>query len=227
MTDSDTYSYANSITMYDSLGNAHSSMMYFTKIGDNQWEVRISRDNELAPQVGQIDFDTNGLLVNQTNMDQFAFVPGGGAANMTIEFDLEGTTQFANQFEQTSIEQDGYVSGTLMQVSVGENGGVIGTYSNEQQVVLGTIALANFRSLEGLRSVGGNGWAETQDSGIPILSPPGEGQFGSIMSGAVEASNVDLTQELVAMIIAQRNYQANAQSIKSQDEALQTTMQLK
>ncbi|WP_258807831.1 flagellar hook protein FlgE [Pseudidiomarina sp. CB1] len=227
MNDSDTYSYANSITMYDSLGNAHPSMMYFTKIGDNQWEVRISRGGELAPEVGQIDFDTNGLLVNQTNMDAFTFAPGAGAANMSVEFELDGTTQFANQFEQTEIAQDGYVSGTLMQVAVDENGGIIGTYSNEQQVTLGTVALANFQSLEGLKSVGGNAWIETKSSGIPILSVPGEGQFGSLMSGAVEASNVDLTQELVAMIIAQRNYQANAQSIKAQDEALQTTMQLK
>ncbi|RWU09620.1 flagellar hook protein FlgE [Pseudidiomarina gelatinasegens] len=225
--DADSYSYANSVTLFDSLGNPHPSMMYFTKTADNQWEVRMSRGDELAPEVGQLDFDNNGLLVTQTNMDAFSFVPGDGAANMSIGLDVTGTTQFANQFELTAMEQDGYVSGTLMQVAVAENGEVVGTYSNEQQVVLGTIALANFQSLEGLKPVGDNAWIESKKSGVPILSRPGEGQFGSIMAGAVEASNVDLTQELVAMIIAQRNYQANAQSIKSQDEALQTTMQLK
>ncbi|MDT7526601.1 MULTISPECIES: flagellar hook protein FlgE [Idiomarinaceae] len=227
MNNPDTYSYANSVTLYDSLGNPHQSMMYFTKVADNQWQVRMSRDGELAPETGVLDFDANGLLVTQTDMDAFTFTPGEGAADMSIALDVTGTTQFANQFELTAIEQDGYQSGTLMQVAVSENGDVVGTYSNEQQVVLGTIALANFQSLEGLQSIGNNAWIETQKSGVPIVSVPGEGQFGGIMAGAVEASNVDLTQELVAMIIAQRNYQANAQSIKSQDEALQTTMQLK
>ncbi|CAB0151034.1 Flagellar hook protein FlgE [Pseudidiomarina piscicola] len=226
-TNPDTYSYANSITMYDSLGNPHPSTMYFTKTADNAWEVRVARGDDVAPEVGTLEFDTNGLLVNQTAMDSFTLTPGAGAAPMDIGLDLSGTTQFASAFEQTQIAQDGYVSGSLMQVSVDENGGVIGTYSNEQKVTLGTIALANFNSLEGLKPAGGNGWAETQESGIAILSRPGEGQFGSLMSGTIESSNVDLTQELVSMIIAQRNYQANAQSIKSQDEALQTTMQLK
>ncbi|RUO59037.1 flagellar hook protein FlgE [Pseudidiomarina insulisalsae] len=225
--DPSTYSYTNSVTMFDSLGNGYPSMMYFSKVGDNQWEVRLSRDGEVAPEIGNLTFDSNGVLQNATNMDAFSFTPGGGADVMNVAFSLNGTTQFANDFEQTAMEQDGYVSGTLMQVSIAEDGGVIGTYSNEQQVNLGTIALANFQSLEGLKPAGGNGWIETQESGIPIISQPGEGQFGKLMAGAVEASNVDLTQELVAMIIAQRNYQANAQSIKSQDEALQTTMQLK
>ncbi|PHR65578.1 MAG: flagellar hook protein FlgE [Idiomarina sp.] len=226
-TNPDSYSYANSVTLYDSLGNAHPSMMYFTKTADNQWEVRMSRGTEVAPEVGQLTFDTNGLLTGTTGMDGFTFVPGEGAADMSIAMDVTGTTQFSNEFELTSMEQNGYTSGTLMQVAVSENGDLVGTYSNEQQVVLGTIALANFQSLESLKSVGGNAWIETKGSGVPILSVPGEGQFGAIMAGAVEASNVDLTQELVSMIIAQRNYQANAQSIKAQDEALQTTMQLK
>lgn len=221
------FSYANSVVLYDSLGNAHPSMMYFTKIGDNQWEVRLASGDDVAPEVGHLEFDNNGLLLNQTGLDAFTFSPGDGAADMSIALDLAGTTQFANQFELTAMEQDGFVSGTLMQVAVTENGSVVGTYSNEQQVILGTIALANFQSLEGLQPVGDNAWIETQRSGVPILSIPGEGQFGSIMANAVESSNVDLTQELVSMIIAQRNYQANAQSIKAQDEALQTTMQLR
>ncbi|SDB25649.1 flagellar hook protein FlgE [Pseudidiomarina indica] len=227
MANPDSFSYANSVVLYDSLGNAHPSMMYFTKTGDNQWEVRLARGDDLAAEVGQLEFDNNGLLLSQTGLDSFTFSPGDGASDMNININLAGTTQFANQFELTSMEQDGFVSGTLMQVAVTEDGSVVGTYSNEQQVILGTIALANFQSLEGLQPIGDNAWIETQRSGVPIISVPGEGQFGSIMAGAVEASNVDLTQELVSMIIAQRNYQANAQSIKAQDEALQTTMQLR
>jgi flagellar hook protein FlgE len=103
----------------------------------------------------------------------------------------------------------------------------VGTYTNEQSQILGTVALASFRNMEGLRAVGDNAWLETPESGAAILGLAGEGQFGSIASGVVEQSNVDLTQELVALIMAQRNYQANAQSIKTQDEVLQATVNLR
>lgn len=221
------YSYTNSVTLYDSLGTPHQSQMYFTKTALNTWEVRLVRDNEVAPEIGELTFDGNGLLDTATGLDAFSFAPANGSDPMAVSMELEGSTQFANEFELAEIFQDGYVSGTLMQVNINELGEIVGTYSNEQERVLGTIALANFQSLEGLQPAGDNGWRETTESGQPIVSVPGQGQFGSIMAGAVEASNVDLTQELVAMIIAQRNYQANAQSIKSQDEALQTTMQLR
>ncbi len=226
-TDVNTYSYSNSVTMFDSLGNPQQAQMYFSKVGANEWQVRVGRDGEMAPEVGTVDFNGNGVMINTTNLDGFTFNPGAGAEPMSVALNLNNTTQFSNTFELSSVSQNGYGSGTLMQVRVSDAGEVIGTYSNEQQRVLGTIALANFQSMEGLQPVGDNAFIETTKSGPAIVSTAGVGQFGSIMAGAVEASNVDLTQELVAMIIAQRNYQANAQSIKSQDEALQTTMNLR
>ncbi|RUO35837.1 flagellar hook protein FlgE [Aliidiomarina sanyensis] len=225
--DPESYHYANTVSVYDSLGRQYSALMYFTKVADNQWEVRLSRDGELSPEVGEISFDSNGLLANTNNLDNFSFNPGGGAEQMTVEMDIAGTTQFANEFELNNLQQDGYTSGTLIRIAIDEQGNIIGTYTNEQSQTLGTIALASFRNMEGLRAVGDNGWMETADSGAPIIGLAGEGQFGSIASGVVEQSNVDLTQELVALIIAQRNYQANAQSIKTQDEVLQATVNLR
>lgn len=225
--DPDSYHYANTVSVYDSLGRQYSALMYFSKVGDNQWEVRLSRNGELAPEVGEMTFDNNGLLQGTNGLDGFSFTPGGGADVMNVAFNVEGTTQFANEFELNNLQQDGYTSGTLVRVAIDEQGNIIGTYTNEQSQTLGTIALASFRNMEGLRAIGDNGWLETADSGAPIIGLAGEGQFGSIASGVVEQSNVDLTQELVALIIAQRNYQANAQSIKTQDEVLQATVNLR
>ncbi|KFZ30952.1 flagellar hook protein FlgE [Pseudidiomarina salinarum] len=226
-TDVNTYSYSNSVTMFDSLGNPQQAQMYFSKVGANQWEIRVGSDGGMAPEVGTAEFNGNGVMINTANLGGFTFNPGGGANPMSVALNLNNTTQFSNTFELSSVSQNGYGSGTLMQVRISDAGEVVGTYSNEQQRILGTIALANFQSMEGLQPVGDNAFIETTKSGPAIVATAGVGQFGSIMSGAVEASNVDLTQELVAMIIAQRNYQANAQSIKSQDEALQTTMNLR
>lgn len=225
--DPDTYNYSNTVVVYDSLGTRHNAQMYFTKLNDNEWEVRLSRNGDLAPEVGTLNFDSNGILDTTANLDAFTFNPGGGADPMSVAMNVTGTTQFSNDFELNNLLQDGYTSGTLVRVAIEEDGSVVGTYTNEQSQVLGTVALASFRNMEGLRAVGDNSWLETADSGPAIVGLAGEGQFGNIASGVVEQSNVDLTQELVALIMAQRNYQANAQSIKTQDEVLQATVNLR
>ncbi|RUO23189.1 flagellar hook protein FlgE [Aliidiomarina iranensis] len=225
--DPDTYHYANTVTIYDSLGNSSSAQMYFTKVADNEWQVRLARDGEVAPEVGTMEFDSNGILATTNGLDNYTFNPGGGAEQMNVAMTVTGTTQFANEFELNNLQQDGYTSGTLVRVAIEEDGSIVGTYTNEQSQVLGTVALASFRNMEGLRAVGDNSWLETPDSGPAIIGLAGEGQFGTIASGVVEQSNVDLTQELVALIMAQRNYQANAQSIKTQDEVLQATVNLR
>jgi len=222
----DSYSYTNTVTVYDSLGTRHNALMYFSKIGDNEWEVRMGIDGDVAgPEI--IEFDPNGNLDVAPVIGPFDFQPGEGADDLEITMNVDGTTQFSNEFELSNLTQDGFTSGTLVRTEIDETGQIIGTYSNEQQQVLGTIALASFRNNEGLRPSGDNGWRETAESGAPIIGIGGQAQFGSIASGAVEASNVDLTEELVALIIAQRNYQANAQSIKTQDEVLQATVNLR
>lgn len=245
ITDPNSYSYANSATVYDSLGNSHNVTMYFTKLtpttgapaaGENEWVVRTAIDGNLSgtgndgePQ--RLTFDDDGQLApiapaTDTLTYNFGDLGNGSAAFDNITFDFGGTTQFGNEFELSSLTQDGYTSGSLVGTVIDDNGNIIGNYSNEQSQVLGTIALANFRNAEGLEPVGDNAWVETGASGQPLLGLGGAGVFGSIESGVVETSNVDLTKALVDLIIAQRNFQANSQTIKTQDEVLQGIVNL-
>ncbi|HEB26646.1 MAG TPA: flagellar hook protein FlgE [Porticoccus sp.] len=224
--DETTYSYSHNATIYDSQGNSHSSTLYFTKTADNAWEVRMSRGTEVAPETGTLTFDTNGILVGTAGLGSFTYTPGGGVSNLDLSLDLAGASQFATDFDPNAVDQDGYTSGNLVGVLIDDNGNIIGNYSNQQTQILGTILLAKFTSPEGLRPIGDNAWTETGGSGQPLLGLAGTGVLGSLEAGVVENSNVDLTKELVNLIIAQRNYQANAQTIKVQDEVLQAAVNL-
>ena len=228
-TDDATYTYTNNVTIYDSQGNAHGATMYFTKTADNVWEVRMSRAGDVATAVGELTFNENGVLVSQTGMAsvQFDMSTVGGMADIDLALDFTGTTQFGNDFELTAASQDGATSGSLVGIVIDERGNVVANYSNSQSQVLSTLVIANFRNPEGLEAIGDNAWAETTASGPPLQVKPGTGLAGTVSSGVVENSNVDLTQELVNLIIAQRNYQANAQTIKVQDEVLQTAVNLR
>ena len=227
-TNPDSYSYANNVTLYDSQGNAHNTTLYFSKIADNDWEVRMSPDGVAIEGPATLEFDENGII-DGGNVDTtiFNFTPPGGVAAMAITLDLAGTTQFADSFDMKEASQDGYSSGALVGVQIDDAGNVIGNYANEESRNLGTIALVNFTNAEGLTPIGDNAWAVSTASGQPLLGVAGVGQFGSIQSGVVENSNVDLTRQLVDMIIAQRNYQANSQTIKVQDEVLQSAVNLR
>ncbi|GHC26056.1 flagellar hook protein FlgE [Aidingimonas halophila] len=226
--DSDTYSYSNSATVYDSLGNSHDVTMYFAKVAENEWEMQPTIDGESADTGGDtsLSFNDDGTLDGNA-IGNYTYDPGNGAEEMDFDFDFAGSTQFGNDFELSSLNQDGYSSGSLVGTTIDESGNIIGNYSNEESQVLGTIAMANFRNPEGLDPVGDNAWAETSESGQALLGQAGEGVFGSIESGTIETSNVDLNGELVDLIIAQRNYQANSQTVKVQDEVLQGTVNLR
>lgn len=227
--DGDSYSYANTGTVYDSLGIQHTMTSYFTKTGDNTWEVRVAVDGVAdSVNTGELMFNNNGTLDEPAStFPTYSFAPGGGADPLDFAMRFDGTTQFGNDFALDSLTQNGYSAGALVGVSFDQDGNIIGNYANEQSQVLGTIALANFRNPEGLASQGDNAWVETGSSGQPLLGLAGNGQFGSLESGAVEVSNVDLTRELVDLIVAQRNYQANTQTIKVQDEVLQSAVNLR
>jgi flagellar hook protein FlgE len=226
-TDASTYSYANTGTTYDSLGVQHIMTTYFTKTGGNTWEVEVGMDGNPAGQ-GQLVFDTNGVLnAGASTLPNVTFTPAGGAAPMNFTVGFDGTTQFGNDFALSSLVQDGYTSGSLVGIRFDKNGDIVGSYSNEQTRTLGTIALANFRNPEGLAPAGDNAWTETGDSGQPLLGTAGTGQLGSLEDGTLESSNVDLATELVNLIIAQRNYQANTQTIKTQDQVLQSVVNLR
>lgn len=149
------------------------------------------------------------------------------AAEETIKLDLTKITQFGSPFGVTDLQQDGYSAGQLVSIAVESNGIVTARYSNGQTKSAGQVEIATFRNMQGLQPIGNNMWSRTFASGEPITGVPGEGNLGVLQAGALEESNVDLTGELVSMITAQRVYQANAQTIKTQDQVLQTLVNLR
>ena len=154
--------------------------------------------------------------------------PATGAAPMlSVDLGFAGTTQYGAATSEKKSTQDGYTAGHLQRFSAGADGIILGQYSNGQSHALGQIVLANFANPNGLSPLGNNAWAETSVSGIPLVGTPNSGSLGVLQSSAVENSNVDLTAELVNMITAQRVYQANAQTIKTQDSVLQTLVNLR
>lgn len=221
------YNSSTSVTTYDSLGNPHVMTLYFVKeAAARQWTVYANLDGGAAT-ANTLDFSTSGALTTAMPLTALNFALANGAANMSVALDFTGTTSFGSTFGVNSMGQDGFTSGRLSGISVSDNGLVQGRYSNGQSRNMGQIVLANFNNPNGLLSLGANQWAESPDSGPPLVGAPGTSSLGIVQSGAVEESNVDLTTELVNMITQQRTYQANAQSIKTQDQLLQTMVNLR
>lgn len=250
----DSYNYTTSMTVYDSLGNASLMNLFFVRdrdvggVSPNTWSVYGRLSNDVVPDpanpalstglpledLGTISFTSFGVLDSTIagngvfNVTRTAAQLGTGADDLSFSLDLSRSTQWnTDSGVTTSPRQDGYTTGRLTGVSVSADGVVQGTYSNGQVNDIGLLALANFSSPQGLISLGDNLWAESYDSGQPTVGSPGTGVLGSVTAGQIEESNVDLTQELVAMIVQQRNYQANAQSIRTQDQILQTLVNLR
>ena len=190
---------------------------------------------------GQIDFDPAGVITGLTSatpislsidltaigLAQNPIVSNSATTPLNFTLDLADATAFANPFSVTRLAQDGYSSGRLANFAIGDDGIIMGHYSNGQTKALGQIVLANFDNVNGLTSDGANQWSETFASGAAIINNPGTGSVGNLQSAALEDSNVDLTSMLVEMITTQRIYQANAQSIKTQDQILQTMVNLR
>ncbi len=237
-TNSDSFSKMVPLTVYDSLGNEHRVEQYYTKRepvgGNSRWEVNYVVDG--VPPAGPppaantaiLSFDSAGRLAGGSPT-AITFTPGGGtspAAPVNIVVSYDGSTQFGGSYSQDFV-QNGYATGEYASMSIGANGELIANYTNGAKQTMGTLALADFANLQGLQPVGGNAWAETANSGQPIYGTPGSNGLATIKGQAVEESNVDMSQELVNMIIAQRTYQANAQTIKTQDQVLQTLITLR
>ncbi len=240
-TDTDTYNWSTSFTIFDEAGNDHGFVLYFQKSASNSWNVdayvngtQVDMDPGTASNTGTIDFTTGGL-VNQINGAAGAAVAvtvpsatlGTGAATMTFNLDLTDFTQYGTSSGVSTLTQDGYTSGRIASVSVDKEGLILGSYTNGQTQTLGQVVTYSFRNPQGLQAIGNNQYYETSDSGQPVSGTPGSGVLGNLQSGAVEESNVDLTAELVNLIVAQRMYQANAQTIKTQDQILQTLVNLR
>jgi flagellar hook protein FlgE len=188
---------------------------------------------------GFLRFDTSGALNSalmaaavppQTlpmTVNLPIFPPTGANTLLSIDLNFANSTQYGAATSEKKSTQDGYTAGTLQRFSAGADGIILGQYSNGKSLALGQIVLANFANPNGLSPLGNNAWAETSNSGVPLVGTPNSGSLGVLQSSAVENSNVDLTAELVNMITAQRVYQANAQTIKTQDSVLQTLVNLR
>ncbi|WLI88002.1 flagellar hook protein FlgE [Massilia sp. R2A-15] len=181
-------------------------------------------------KVGTLLFDAKGTLSASTapmSVSLPIFPPTGAAATLPVTLNFTGSTQYGAATSEKRSSQDGYTAGHLQRFSASGDGTILGQYSNGQSQALGQIVLANFANPNGLSPLGNNAWAETSNSGVPLIGAPTSGSLGVLQSSAVENSNVDLTAELVNMITAQRVYQANAQTIKTQDSVLQTLVNLR
>lgn len=231
------YNYSTSATLYDSLGDAHILTMYFAKSGSNNWNMYTALDGDTQTSAGSptataLAFNTAGTLatpmpITFASLTSAALTAGGAAPMTGVNLNLTNSSQYGTDFSVSSQTQDGFASGKLSGITIGDDGIVQGRYSNAQTRSLGQVVLANFADPQGLISLGSNLWSESPASGVPLVGTPKAGNLGTLTSGAVEDSNVDLTAELVNMITAQRNYQANAQSIKTQDQILQTLVNLR
>ncbi|WP_045370800.1 flagellar hook protein FlgE [Vibrio campbellii] len=221
---SDPNSFNSSYTtkVYDSLGNSHTVTQYFTKTSDNEWQVNVEVDGApTTPATAQtVQFNTDGTLASPTGSFNVAF-PAAGANAMSIDISLNGSTQFGAAFGVSTNNPNGYTSGELAGVRVEDNGMVYATYTNGQSQLQGQVVLADFANTQGLSKVSGTAWTQSFSSGAPIMGVPGTGTLGDLTPGALEGSNVDLTSELVALMTAQRNYQANAKTISTNDKLTQ------
>ena len=223
--DSTTFNQATPVTLYDSQGGTHQATTYFVKTATNSWDAHLVVEGQDAG-TQPVTFNASGNLATPAN-GVLAFNPvtlASGASPLTLSVNLASTTQFGTDYSAGAISTDGYEAGTLSNIDIDSKGVVTAYYSNNQSTQLGQVAIANFNNVQGLRQLGDTTWAASGDSGVAIMGSPGIGQFGGLQSGALESSNTaDTTAQLVNMIKAQRNYQANAQVLTT-DNTLASTL---
>lgn len=250
--DPTTFNNSTSLTIYDSLGNSHVATLYFSKdstvpaaistatpTASTAWSTYLTIDGNAVPSagtaIGSLGFNASGSLVYppatsslKTGQLQIPITLTNGATSpQQVTLDFSSSSQYGAPFGVNQLTQDGFTSGQLSGFSTSPSGVIQGRYSNGQTKNLGQIVLANFTAPQGLNPLGNSQWAETASSGPALVGAAATGSLGAIQSGAVESSNVDLTSELVNMITAQRDYQANAQAIKTEDQIQQTLVNLR
>jgi flagellar hook protein FlgE len=234
------YNHSTATTIYDSLGTSHTATMFYRKVADNQWNVFTFVDGSNVTVNGgttfaDVQFSTSGALLTSTgdvdalgNITLDTFNPGGGAAAIVgLTYDYNATTQFGSEFAVNELTQNGFTSGRLSGVEVDATGVVFARFTNGQSEPLGKVALARFNNTQGLRQIGDTSWAESFSSGDVQLGEAGTSSYGVIQSGALENSNVDLATQLVNLITAQRNFQANAQVITTADAVTQSVINIR
>jgi flagellar hook protein FlgE len=241
ITNPDSYTHSLPIAVYDSLGNSHQLTQYFAKRAEtagppaqSNWDVYYRLDgDELDSPVDaapvNMTFNSSGVLTSAATIPLNVAspgVPGAPADALAITVNYGGSTQFGGAFSPNFV-QNGFPTGEYASMSIAPDGSIFANYTNGETQNVGTLALVDFNNLHGLQPAGGNAWIETSASGQPIIGRPGSNSLATIKGEAIEESNVDMSQELVNMIIAQRTYQANAQTIKTQDQVLQTLITMR
>jgi flagellar hook protein FlgE len=228
--DLNSYNRATSLTTYDSLGAAHTSTLYFIKTANpNEWTTQLYVDGTAVGTAQTLNYSNTGALVTPAG-GQITFpsyTPATGAAPMDMTFDFGRTTQYGANFNVNAVTQNGYTTGRLIGIDIDSTGVVQARFTNGRSLALGQVALANFSNPQGLQQLGDTNWAETFSSGQALRGQAGNSGFGLIQAGALEASNVDITEQLVNMITAQRNFQANAQMISTADAVTQTIINIR
>jgi flagellar hook protein FlgE len=223
--DSTSYNAPAPVTVYDSQGGSHQATIYYVKTGTNTWDANLYVDGQSAGtqpmtfnSTGQLTAPSNGVLAfNSVNLNN-------GSSPLQLSINVANTTQYGTAYSAGSITQNGFQAGTLSSLNIDGSGVITANYSNNQSAQIGKVAIANFANVQGLDQLGNVNWAASTQSGPAVLGTAGVGQFGNIQSGALESSNTaDTTSQLVNMIQAQRNYQANAQ-VLSTDNTLASAL---
>jgi flagellar hook protein FlgE len=234
-------SFSQPVVVYDSLGVSHTLTFNFTQTANNQWTYTITipaadvgqKGDPVSIGTGTLQFDGNGNLTSPT-ADVALSIAGlaDGASTLSINWQIlnsQGTsniTESGTASSASNISQDGFSGGTLTSFNVTSDGVIQGLFSNGETVTLGQVALANFANLQGLQNVGGNNYAATLASGAAIVGGAGSGGLGTIQDGTLEESNVDMATEFANLIMAERDYQANAKAITTADNVTQTAINL-
>lgn len=224
MADANTYNMVKQSVVYDSLGNQHTVSQYFVKTNPTTVNVYYSVDGAATGAAHSLVFGTNGQINTGMTSPNIA-VTAPGAAALAINIDYTGTTKFAGEATTTTNRANGYASGTFVGVELAENGSIVAKYSNEQQQVVGTVAIATFPDEGSLVPTSDTSWVANANSGAPLYTTPGVGLGGKLSKGSLEGSNVDITSELVGLMTSQRNYQANSKVITAENQMMQSLMQ--
>lgn len=254
-TDPETYNRSTSSTIFDSMGQSYKLTSFYLKdrTQPNTWQVYYTVTDKNGEQplniasgdatsgnghVGHtLKFNNDGTLASVNNGQPLVSDPlgsgnnaidlNGADVNQTLAFKLDAATQFAAPFELTKFDEDGATTGFLTKVDINEEGSVLGTYSNGENVTLGRVGLVRVANEQGLDKKGGTQWNSTTMSGDAIWGESNKGSFGTIQSGSLEQSNIDMTQELVDLISAQRNFQANSRALEVHNQTQQTILQIR
>ena len=227
------FNHSTTVTVYDSLGQSHDATLYFQAAereegAGGNWNAYLAINGNLVnEEPEELEFGPDGKIADGSAFSFGSFDPDNGADELDITFDLGEATQYGGSFSVTSLSQDGFSTGSLSGVDIDSNGVVFARFTNGQAQSLGKVALANFANPQGLQQLGDNVWGETFAAGERIRGEAGEGGLGMIQSGGLEASNVDIAQQLVNLITAQRNFQANAQVISTADTITQTIINIR